>query len=106
MPDRVPDGWVGVMPQDTRLTGAGLLWGPPDESGYLKPDEAKTRGPKGRRVNVTRWSLVVPHSFETWVYCKYGPLQLSKRTPADAVECTASSADESTWLGEVVFMCK
>jgi hypothetical protein len=105
-PDRVPAGWVGTVPQDTRVSGAGLLWGPPDESGYLKPDEAKTTGPAGRRVNVTRWRLDVPHSYETWVYCAYGPLQLAKRIPAEAIECTASSTGSYGSFDEIVFACK
>jgi hypothetical protein len=105
-PDRVPAGWVGAVPQDTRVSGAGLLWGPPDESGYLKPDEAKTTGPAGRRVNSTRWRLAVPHSYETWMYCAYGPLQLSKRIPPEATECTASSTGSSGAFDEVVFACK
>lgn len=94
------------MPQDTRISGAGLLWGPPDESGYLKPDEANTAGSSGQKVNTTRWRLDVPHSFETWVYCQYGPLQLSRRIPRGAVECTASSKVDRTRLEEIVFVCK
>lgn len=104
--DRVPAGWVGAMPQETRVSGAGLLWGPPDESGYLRPDEAKTTGPANRRVNTTRWRFDLPHSYETWVYCLYGPLQLAKRTPPDAVECTASSTGSPGWFDEIVFVCK
>jgi hypothetical protein len=105
-PNQVPDGWVGAVPQDTRVSGAGLLWGPPDESGYLKPDDAKTTGPAGRQVNVTRWRLDVPHAYETWAYCAYGPLQLAKRVPPGAVECTVSSTGSHGWFDGIVFVCK
>jgi hypothetical protein len=105
-PDQVPNGWVGAIPQDARLTGAGLLWGPPNESGYLKPDETRTTGPAARRVNITRWRLEVPHSYETWMYCKYGSLQLSKRVPPESIECTASSTGNSNVLDEIEFICK
>lgn len=105
-PDRVPEGWSGALPLDTRLTGAGLLHGPPEEMGVLKPDFAKSAGSSGQKVNVTRWKLDVPHPYETWVFCEYGPLQLAKRIPPYAVECTAASKGSSAWFEEIVFTCR
>jgi hypothetical protein len=105
-PDRVPEGWSGALPLDTRVSGAGLLHGPPKEMGVLKPGFAKSTGSAGRKVNVTRWKLDVPHPYETWVFCEYGPLQLAKRIPPNAVECTSTSKGSSAWFEEIVFTCK
>lgn len=36
---KAPAGWHLAMPQAAPLTGAGMLHGPPEESGYLAPTE-------------------------------------------------------------------
>ena len=104
--DRPPEGWTAVMPQDWRLEGGGLLHGAPDESGYLKPYDAKISKNGYRETGVTRWKLGLPHSYETWLYCGYGPLQLFKPIPVDATECTAISKTESGALIQTVFVCE
>lgn len=104
--DRPPAGWTAVMPQEWRLEGAGLLHGAPDESGYLKPYDAKISKNGDRETGVTRWKLDLPHPYETWLYCGYGPLQLFKRVPVDATECTATSRTERGAFVETVFVCK
>lgn len=104
--DRPPAGWTAVMPQGWRLDGGGLLHGAPDESGYLKPYEAKTTNQGSREIGVTRWKLgPLPHSYETWLYCGYGPLQLFKRIPVDATECTATTNTERGAFVGTVFVC-
>lgn len=106
-PNRPPEGWTAVMPQQWRLDGGGLLHGAPDESGYLKPYEAKTTKNGDRVTALTRWNLgPLPHSYETWLYCGYGPLQLFKRIPVTATECTATSKLERGAFVETVFECK
>lgn len=104
--DRPPEGWTAVMPQEWRLEGGGLLHGAPDESGYLKPYDAKISKNGDREIGVTRWKLDLPHPYETWLYCGYGPLQLFKRIPVDATECTATSKTERGAFVETVFVCK
>ena len=104
--DRPPEGWTAVMPQEWRLDGGGLLHGAPDESGYLKPYDAKISKNGDREIGVTRWKLDLPHPYETWLYCGYGPLQLFKRIPVDATECTATSKTERGAFVETVFVCK
>lgn len=106
-PDRSPAGWKAVMPQQWRLDGGGLLHGAPDESGYLKPYDAKITKKGDRKTGVTKWKLgPLPHSYETWLYCGYGPLQLFKRIPINATECTATSKLERGAFVETVFDCK
>lgn len=104
--DRPPAGWTAVMPQEWRLEGGGLLHGAPDESGYLKPYDAKVFKNGYLETGVTRWKLDLPHPYETWLYCGYGPLQLFKRIPADATECIATSKTERKAIVETVFVCK
>lgn len=104
--DRPPAGWTAVMPQEWRLDGGGLLHGAPDESGYLKPYDAKISKTGERETGVTRWKLDLPHPYETWLYCGYGPLQLFKRIPVDATDCTATFKTERGAFVETVFVCK
>jgi len=51
-PRKNPPGWRLLMPQDAYLSKAGLVSGPPDESGYLKPLESK--GEKAGRRSTWR----------------------------------------------------
>jgi hypothetical protein len=105
--NRPPKGWTAAMPQEGRLSaGGGLLWGAPEESGYLRPDEAKTTKNRSHVTGTARWKLTVPHSFEVWLSCAYGPLQLFKRIPVDATECTSTSKIENGVFAEVVYVCK
>jgi hypothetical protein len=102
-----PEGWTAVMPQAWRLDGGGMLHGAPDESAYLKPDDAKITKKGVRETGVTRWRLgPLPHSYETWLYCGYGPLQLFKRVPVNATECTATTETERGAFIGTVFICK
>ena len=95
-----------LRPQDWRLEGGGLLHGAPDESGYLKPYDTKVSKNGYRETGITRWKLGLPHPYETWLYCGYGPLQLFKRIPVDATECTATSKTERGVFVETVFVCR
>lgn len=103
---RPPEGWTAVMPQEWRLDGGGLLHGAPSESAYLKPYDAKIMKTGDKETGTTRWKLVPPHPFETWLYCAYGPLQLFKRIPVDATECTATINTERGVFVGTVFVCK
>jgi hypothetical protein len=104
--DRPPEGWTAVMPQEWRLNGGGLLHGAPNESGYLKPYDATTTKKGDRETGITRWKLSQPHPYETWMYCGYGPLELFKRIPVDATECTATINTEGGAFVGTVFVCK
>lgn len=95
------------MPQEWRLDGGGLLHGAPSEGGYLKPYDAKTTKKGQVETGVTRWVLSpLPHPFETWAFCGYGPIQLFKRIPADATECTATMTSERGAFTGTAIMCQ
>jgi hypothetical protein len=85
------------MPNDSRLSGAGLLHGPPRELGQLRLDSA--------RGGVTKWNLAVPHPYETWIYCSYGALQLATRVAPAATVCTATSKTVAERL-DASFLCQ
>lgn len=103
---RPPEGWTAVMPQEWRLDGGGLLHGAPNESAVLKPYDAKTTRSGPRETSTALWKLSRPHPFETWLFCSYGPLQLFKRVPVDATQCTATSKTDNGAFVETVFVCK
>lgn len=42
---RAPDGWTGYSPSILRLSGAGMMAGPPQSMTYLVPDKSsRTKG--------------------------------------------------------------
>lgn len=104
-PDDSARDWTGAIRQEARLSGAGLLHGAPDEYGYLKPHSAKATKTGTLEIGRTRWLLGQPHSYETWLYCSYGPLELFKRIRTDATECNATSRRNRDAFVEVVFVC-
>lgn len=105
---KAPTGWIGLMPTDVRLVAAGMLDGAPNESGYLVPFD--TKGQKKGKVSTwfQRW-VFTPPSPNTWLYCGYGgggmPLQLSKKIPEDARQCTATSTSIDRTVDQIVFIC-
>lgn len=78
---RAPAGWKGYSPSLMRLTGYGMMAGPPESLAYLKPYESKPRA--------SRW--VFDGGGEKWLYCTYdnsASIQISKRLGDNATECT------------------
>lgn len=105
-----PPGWRFAMPQAAQLTAAGMLHGPPEESGYLAPDENKDVR-QGKRLGwMQKWRFGLPHSYPTFVYCGYGggrgALQLFHPVPEGAGECTAAGSLQGEGLAGVVFVCR
>ena len=99
------DGWTatsGVWPVDD----SGMLHGAPNEGAYLLPDWKKTQKNSGHTIDNRRWSLYVPHGHEKWIYCGYGPVQLARRVPVDATECTVTVDFKGKQRGPTVFVCK
>ena len=83
-----------------------MLHGAPNESGYLVPSWKKAEKRGKRTVDNRGWDLYVPHGYEKWVYCGYGPVQLAHRVPVDATECSVSVTFNGQQRGPTVFTGK
>ncbi len=100
------NGWTVSAPAGRRIDGAGMLHGAPDEQAYLKPTSGGTTKRGKRAVSVTLWTFDVPHWYETWVYCAYGPVELARRIPEKATECTVTVEREGAQRMPTIFVCK
>jgi len=105
-----PAGWRLVMPHALQLTAAGMLHGPPEEAGYLAPDENADTKQGGRSGWTQRWRFAQPHWYPTFVYCGYGggagTLQLFHQIPATVTECTATISKKGGTLELATFVCR
>lgn len=82
---RPPMGWVATSHSLARLTSGGLLRGHPDRIAYLRPEKTTSFTGGGTASNEFN------SGEEKWLWCGYGgtsALQLSKRLPDSATECT------------------
>lgn len=99
-----PSGWTGYSPAIVRLTGYGMMAGPPDTMTYLRPSGAK----KQKNGSVSTW--LFSKGEERWMYCTYddsGAIQISRRLADDATECTLSNKrDKFGSIGEMSVVCK
>lgn len=113
---QAPTGWQLLVDQNANLTAAvrlsagGLLHGPPEESGYLVPTEAKERRHGERVTWWQRWQLERPHWYQTFAHCDYGAgrgvPQLVRPVPEDAAECILTSSRRGSVVDQVMFVCK
>lgn len=78
---RAPKGWAGyVAPEFMRLTGFGLLAGPPETMSYLVP-RSSTKGK-------TTWQV---GEGPRWLYCTYdgsAAIQIARELPETGTSCT------------------
>lgn len=82
-----PPGWRGYTPSLMRLTGFGLLAGPPETMSYLVPRASR----KGR----TTWQV---GAGPRWLYCTYdhgAAVQIARPLPAGAL-CTIAYRETRT----------
>lgn len=100
------DGWTVSVPEGRQIDGAGMLHGAPDEQAYLKPASGETTMRGKRAVSVTRWTFDLPHWYETWVYCGYGSVELARRIPVTATECTVTFEREGARTSPTIFTCR
>jgi hypothetical protein len=116
--DEAPSpGWRVVKLDGAHLNGrtaalstAGMLHGPPEESGYLAPIESKGSKHGNRSKWVQQWKFDRPHWYQTFVYCGYGgasaPLQLFRPIAEDATACTLTSSTTNGAVNQMEFVCK
>ena len=99
-----PTGWVGYSPSIVRLTGYGMMAGPPDTMTYLRPSETK----KLKNGSFSTW--LFSKGEERWMYCTYGDssaIQISRRLADYATECTLSkNRDKFGSIAEMTVACK
>lgn len=87
---RAPDGWTGHSPSIMRLSGAGMMAGPPESMTYLVPDNTK----RVKGGTVSTWSFV--EQSERWLYCFYSgssSIQISRRLNNAGTECSIRFQD-------------
>ena len=101
-----PEGWNMSASAPWKLDGSGILHGAPDEEAYLIPNYAHKTNRQGQTTSVRRWSFTVPHGFETWLYCTYGPVQLARPIPPTATECSATVIEIRGERISTVFACR
>lgn len=79
-----PDGWRGYTPPEfVRLTGFGLMAGPPETLSYLAPVKSAKA--------VTTWQLDA--ATPRWLYCTYdhgAAIQIARPLPNVGTTCTVS----------------
>lgn len=80
-----PAGWIGSTPNRLHLSAVGMMAGPPDQILYLVPNRST------RDQQVFEFE---PGYRQRWLWCSYGPAQLSRRLDDAATVCTVST----TWL--------
>ncbi|QYF94211.1 hypothetical protein KY495_03005 [Massilia sp. PAMC28688] len=75
-----PAGWTGFVPAPLRLTGAGMMSGPPASLQYLVPDK------EGQEMQAYDFPK---GDGQRWLWCSYnGGVQLSRRLDDKATHCT------------------
>lgn len=101
---QAPNGWTGYSPSIVRLTGYGMMAGPPASMTYLVPSGSK----KLKNGSVTTWLFT--RGEERWMYCTYdgsGAIQISRRLADDATECALSyQRDKFGSIGKMTVACK
>lgn len=86
-----PAGWRGYSSSIVRLTGFGMMAGPPESMTYLVPWDSK----KHRQGSTSTWKFA--GGDEKWLYCTYdgsAAIQISKRLDDSATECRLSYRED------------
>jgi hypothetical protein len=101
---RAPAGWKGYSSGIMRLTGYGMMAGPPESMTYLVPDGSR----KLKHGAADTWRFA--RGEEKWLYCTYdgsAAIQISRRLDDGATECGLShKKDEHGSIGEMVAVCR
>jgi len=101
---RAPAGWTGYSSAIMRLTGYGMMAGPPASMADLVPVSEKKA--KGRTTLAWRFAA----GAEKWLYCTYdgsAAIQISKRLDDAATECELSHKRDSYGsIADMVAVCR
>jgi hypothetical protein len=85
---KAPAGWQGYSSSLMRLTGFGMMAGPPESMTYLVPANSKKR----KDGSVTIWQFA--GGGEKWLYCTYdgsAAIQISRRLDDTSTRCEVSA---------------
>lgn len=100
---RPPAGWVTGPKSLVRLTGAGVMRGPPHGMAYLVP--SGDRKIKGGHVT----TFAFQPGEEKWLWCEYGTAatQIARRMSDAATTCALTTKEERRGVyTEVKVVCK
>jgi hypothetical protein len=89
---RAPTGWTGYTPSFVRLTGFGMMAGPPESMTYLVPSGSR----KLKGGAATNWQF--GGGDEKWLYCTYdssAAIQISRRVDDAAKVCELSHTKDA-----------
>jgi hypothetical protein len=89
---RAPPGWTGHAPSLMRLTGYGMMAGPPESMAYLVPSGSR----KLKGGAATNWQF--GGGGEKWLYCTYdssAAIQISRRVGDAAKVCELSHTKDA-----------
>lgn len=99
-----PVGWKGYSSSIIRLTGYGMMAGPPESLADLVP--WGSRKLKGGATSTWKFGA----GDEKWLYCTYdgsAAIQISKRLSDAATHCELShKRDEHGSMSEMVAVCR
>lgn len=108
--NRPPAGWKLYMPQEIYLSGGGMVQGPPEQSGYMVPDDSKRAKSAKSSIQTDRWTFHAPEGDPMWLYCGYGggrtPIQIFKPVADNATECILTTRFADDQVREQVFVCR
>lgn len=99
-----PPGWTGYTPSLMRLTGYGMMAGPPKSMAYLVPSSSR----KTKTGAASTWLFGTGD--EKWLYCTYGGssvIQIARRLDDTATECTLTHKEtRQEGIAEIAAVCR
>lgn len=103
----VPTGWMPLLQKrGLALSSVGMLHGPHDGSGYLKPTATKVRKMAGNKEFTSTWDVGPPPHYERWYFCEYGEVvELFRKVDASASSCTIVSTREGNAITAMRIAC-
>lgn len=101
----IPDGWK-LRQRSLSLSSVGMLHGPHDGSGYLKPTLSKVRKMAGAQEFTSRWDFDPAPHYDRWYFCEYGDVvELFRKVDANASSCSIVSTREGNAITAMRIAC-
>ena len=101
----IPEGWT-LRQRSLSLSSVGMLHGPHDGSGYLKPTATKVGKMAGKQEVTSTWDFSPAPHYDRWYFCEYGDVvELFRKVDANASRCTIVSAREGNAITAMRIAC-